>query len=332
MSKSIFLFIPAIFIVLLLTAISGKYQLVPKSIDLQPVYTEPASPTPTPVTPTPVPPEWVEITNQEKRFSFNAPRSWNFDGTVLRNYTDDQAKPKMGFPENSIKCDFVVPSDSSIKIINQIQVSSRHELSIVRGTIYYSDFNRNGPGFGDSIVYQISNNSGRTSQLLCFAFAESLSSTVDQILSTFKFLPTSTPAWQTYRNDQYGFEFQHPIIGKPQPIGGPVLLALNIGNITISVQNFDDKDLRKWLISTNALPLNNSLSTHVQESVTTVGGLSAIKITTPVNGGRETVYVTNNKYLYEIDFGFPDNPTQMEYDSNKAIFTQILSTFKFIDQ
>lgn len=144
--------------------------------------------------------------------------------------------------------------------------------------------------------------------------------------------PAPETTWQTYRNDQYGFEFQHPIIGKPQPIGGPVLLALNIGNITISVQNFDDKDLRKWLISTNALPLNNSLSTHVQESATTVGGLSAIKITTSVNGGRETVYVTNNKYLYEIDFGFPDNPTQMEYDSNKAIFTQILSTFRFLPE
>jgi hypothetical protein len=163
----------------------------------------------------------------------------------------------------------------------------------------------------------------------------------DQILSTFKFIePIDTSNWNTYRNEEYGFEFKYPnnwksrdnltdIIGPADSIL-PFVLPENPADMTgtckVSIGRFDNPDnlsLSDWLKQaeeeTGALPPISSVPI-------TIDGVTGIKEVIEEIGLATTVYLPKGDRIIAIALLCGDDV----FDKCNILFNQILSTFKFI--
>ncbi|MFA6519140.1 MAG: hypothetical protein WCV93_05875 [Candidatus Shapirobacteria bacterium] len=123
MPKFIFLFIPAIFIVLLLASISSKYQLIPKTTPI-PVLPTPTS---TPIT------SWKTYENQQYSFEIRYPDNFSQPVTSrLDNGSRIEIKSN-DYEEKFINENFGYDTVSGIKLL--ITVDNNRCSELPRGTV-----------------------------------------------------------------------------------------------------------------------------------------------------------------------------------------------------
>jgi hypothetical protein len=134
----------------------------------------------------------------------------------------------------------------------------------------------------------------------------------DQILSTFKFLPDTT-TWKTYKNTQYGFEFQYPAYFYPD-------IFIHITSLTYDevIKQYNSSRFPKPTC-TPKKPNCSFYEKVISESLTSIGDQTVYRFKR--TGGESDVnffYFSHQNKSFLIDIYFDD-----------AIADQILSTFKF---
>ncbi len=140
-----------------------------------------------------------------------------------------------------------------------------------------------------------------------------------------------TAEWQTYRNEEYGFEIKYP----PNYEAG-VWPWPRSGSITptgIDIHEISDSPSCVLSICLNACVSierspNYYLTQGYQRTEITIAGYPAVKLISPK--GDEVIYLIVNK----SNFFFPISYLTKGGEKNKceALYNQILSTFKFISQ
>ena len=197
-------------------------------------------------------------------------------------------------------------------------------IGSVKGKIYWLQFIKDGFLY----TFQIAqfDNDPTTSEADKF---------VDQIIETFKFIePVDTSDWQTYRNEEYGFEVKYPgewysYVSDPvnvyfQPyeemagsVPGPHADALEIRVSPIS----PSATLLQAIQKENSI--DGEAIDFSQENIK-IGGVDGLKVKTICEGvgcGAPQWFIIKNNHLYYFN-------SNLGYTS---VFDQILSTFKFIE-
>ncbi len=151
----------------------------------------------------------------------------------------------------------------------------------------------------------------------------------DQILSTFKFIEVDEAAdWQTYKNEEYGFEIKHPrdwelssyAINNPSNKGYEFYIKNKKDDNNIITLGMTEKYPNSPDPNLNA-PLSDKKidNLEAQRQIFTEGYCDVLSCTPPFI----VIWVTYKDYIYTFDFS---NTTKIE-----GVYNQILSTFKFID-
>jgi len=189
----------------------------------------------------------------------------------------------------------------------------------------------------------------------------------DQILSTFKFIdPTSqvdTSNWQTYRNEEFGFEFKYPHKWETEPVTfespgenifsvfffghgepGDVMVTVYLNKDNLNINEWFDKVLRGKERFTTNFPADNTIRYDSERNVTISYDndsvypvvISALEVSDTVFGNitKRLFFTTKNDdvrldgdHVIEIRVSY----TEYTYPPPEEAFNQILSTFEFID-
>ena len=155
----------------------------------------------------------------------------------------------------------------------------------------------------------------------------------DQILSTFKFIDRAdTSTWQTYRNEEFGFEFMYPEDGKlEEPNEG-------FGNIYQRIQNYST-NAEIYSLASNEyyietfLSKNDSCDGNIEEPETATpvkyGPYAGLKGKAPLGGESGGI-----KFALCVERGNPSLSIYIvvtENDDNGPMANQILSSFKYVE-
>ena len=158
-------------------------------------------------------------------------------------------------------------------------------------------------------------------------------------------LKDKTPDWKTYRNEEYGLEFQYPSNWEKEELSSSGGMHLIIGaeennkyyNLDIQIYDNSDKfnieelfeDLLKRSIPTDGPGYCYNIKRDEIE------GFPVIKCNVPVSNFAytELVIFLNNVFIYEFSFPEIDENNHIllnSLENNKKVY-QMLSTFKFLD-
>lgn len=183
--------------------------------------------------------------------------------------------------------------------------------------------------------------------------------TIQQILSTFRFIDTAvTSSWQTYRNDQYGFEFKYPADWHFKAGSYNSSLTLSLDPPEVSPSSHLDTDLPyaiRLTVYSDIIQLdwrnqsltglddfinkyskppvegpNIVLGPYIQDvEIISQGNISWYKAKAGPNvfGGGEFYFTEDGDNIYEIKLFNLVGPDWTYAD----VFDQILSTFRFVE-
>lgn len=331
MSKSIFLFIPAIFIVLLLAAISSKYQLTPKPIPVQ------ISPTPVSET------TWQTYRNDQYGFEFQYPS--NLKIVDKGNYLE-VGYNYVYFPSSDTL--FSRVTLNTLKDSASQQQESCKDFFTPDTTVYH---NENGTSYYKVCdgyeLFSVSNPSHHV-QL-------KFQTTADQILSTFKFTdvtPTTnisknkllnTSGWQSikYKNisfkipkdwifNETGLTYNLPSFNNPtpEPTRDPVIFSPEDFGHSLVVREYDGGSRRQWYLNNlKEISFQESDTVNIVFKETKLGNLDVLDVILPSNNliGANSTLISSGKTIVEVvNQDNNQNPRDSYTDT-------IISTIKFIN-
>ena len=182
-----------------------------------------------------------------------------------------------------------------------------------------------------AFIYKVNN-------IIVITFGDSIVSESDKILSTFKFIDsTDTSTWKTYRNEEYGFEFDYPsVFVVSEHPGG------TIGVVSLDSEPANFEGDARFTIVVNAYSksftfdqvgwVEEALVSNYKEESIMIDKHEATKRTGVLGpnvfgwGGMQHgfIHIILEDDILEIDYNSEDKRVEMYMD-------QILSSFKFID-
>jgi hypothetical protein len=140
-------------------------------------------------------------------------------------------------------------------------------------------------------------------------------------------LTNETADWQTYRNDEYGFEVRYPnAFQKKENNQTNKLFSATDGHFWIFID-----DNNQYLDAIKIKDNNKGdLGYSYQESFVLVGGINSFKQGRYDLGVIEKYYIPKGNKIFRIEFEFNfDYPDQILEEDKKELINQILPTFKF---
>jgi hypothetical protein len=145
-------------------------------------YSEPTQ------TPTLTTPSVNIIQNEVYNFTIQLPQDWYLEenDVVLSNYDTDYLTNNQEPPTNPLKCDFSDQEITDASLDGGSQVYENDDLAITRHSI--ANFQADGPGYGDGVVFKILSSANSPLYLICFMFNEEGGKLLEEALNSFSYV------------------------------------------------------------------------------------------------------------------------------------------------
>lgn len=281
---------------------------------------------------------WKTYRNEQYGFEFKYPKDWTIDGKEdLFRVIDmqDLNKPYKGIyvsitDSNGMNIDKwlenynteFIDSKSKLIINGNSVVKSINSADGSDGFSYYFSDNKNVFKFEVSKFYQNGNSFYDYDKYII------------KILSTFKFFNSTTTDisnWNTYRNEEYGFEFKYPVFNDPYIEDIEIDNLINNQDILFRMDVGVDNGGLSRSLTTFSIIKNTS-------KLLVFGGKKIAEKESIINNIKWTIFdyeytIPTHYSFYRIVSHTVEDVTHVFYihpENNQEFFDKILSTFKFI--
>lgn len=316
---------------------------------------------------------WKTYTNDEYGFEFKYPNksvlniheSRNKDiSLLLTNLDDNKNRECLGFCEeividlsdkNNKKSNLYIDIEKEINSLKSINIGEEikdqwgnriREKNFIIDKLEAVSFYYKIPyeGYPNLKIYFLKNNYAFMATYYYKNYSDSETKDIisydefKQILSTFKFINKKNNEeisnWKTYRNDEFGFEFRHPIginIEKNNTQDQNVILNLNIANNSTIFGNFN---LINTTLNTSQYvdELNSKFDNDPKIEINTrkliLNNLDVLEVN--VSGmDVDRFYIFNyGDKLYKFDLIMMAIPSPDDVETYSDLLKKIISTFK----